>query len=230
MWKNKMAYVSRIMLTTLMVSTCWAVIPGHGYAQSSGDSTTGTPVPKQKPVAKSKAVSTPVAETRSAATPNALQGEAGADTDGPSSTTVATTKFNSWAVVCETQTGAHPSHHCSARSSIVNGQNQQQLLLVLDVRKNQSGQWALSVQTPSSVVLKPGIKMTLGTNEPKQLEFVSCQPALCSSEVSFDQKLLDELTATDKAVVTYVSLVQGETKVDFGLKGANSAISYLLKQ
>lgn len=177
------------------------------------------PKPRKAQVQPKSAVQTtaPVATEPATAAPNS----AGAQT-----TTVETTQFASWAVSCDIQNSAPDKRHCVARTTIVRSNDDPRPIILLGVTKD-AGAQRFFLQTPTTTQVKPGTQLTIGKNSSRHLEYVSCEPTLCTAEAPFDTALADELKGSDTATVTWSSLNAGDVRVDFRLDGAAAAIAFL---
>jgi len=141
-----------------------------------------------------------------------------------------TTTFDTWTVTCNVHSkDVKGEDGCIARTNVVKSADDPQPVLYLIVVKNEAGERML-VQTPSSIKLGPGTKVQFGDNKVLDLKYSSCEPALCTADMTFDSAIADQMKTSEKASVLWTSLTLGEIKVEFALAGARAAIEYLAKK
>jgi invasion protein IalB len=177
---------------------------------------------KPKPAAKPAAKTQPAKPEPAAAAKPAANAPADAQT-----TTLETTKFNNWTVSCDNQGPTPATLRCIARLNVLKAKDDPRPILFMGVVKDASPQQRFIVQTPTSVQVKQGVEIAFGKNGPRRLDYVSCEPALCTAEIPLDATLAEELKNAATATVKWSTIQLGEAKVDFPLDGAGAAIAYL---
>lgn len=138
--------------------------------------------------------------------------------------------FDYWNAGCDPQVEAGKPSRCLARLDVQKSKDDKQLVAILAIAKGKSGEWRLFVQTPTSVILSDGAQLTLGKNATRRLSYISCEPALCTAEAALDPALQRELTTSDGAKITFTSIQAGAAWVEFGIKGAKSAMDFVTSQ
>jgi invasion protein IalB len=138
--------------------------------------------------------------------------------------------FDYWNAGCDPQGEAGSPPRCFARLDVQKSKDDKQLVAILAIAKGKSGEWRLFVQTPTSVILSDGAQLSLGKNAARRLNYVSCEPALCTAEAALDATLQRELTTSEGAKIAFTSIRAGAAWVEFGIKGAKSAMDFVTNQ
>ncbi len=156
----------------------------------------------------------------------------GAASSGPLKTEITT--FESWSVNCDNRGTPPATRRCLAKTSVVDATGpaagSTKVVLNLTIGKSDLGRWRIWIQSPTSLVLNPGVNLALGKNAPRRLEPTSCEPSSCLAEAPFDPAFAAEMSNADTAVVTWTTLHSGDARVEFGLKGAKAALAHLFEQ
>ena len=103
-----------------------------------------------------------------------------------------------------------------------------QLVMVWVVGANQAGGLVLTVQTPTGVVLAPGLDFALDSNSPHHLPFGTCGPATCRANLVLDGAIMDEMRKAGKATASYT--LTGGRKVSYSvpISGSDKMLADLL--
>ncbi len=170
----------------------------------------GKQVTQAKPQLKS------VAATPTPAVP------AGADT-----TVLETTRFTNWTVTCQSQT-AQP-RRCSAVTAVLRSKEDPRPILFAAIIK-QNDAWRITLQVPTTTMVKPGVRLALGNETARQFEITSCEPTLCTAEGSLEAGTVEQFKGATNATATWTTINEGDAKVEFTLEGIAPAIAYLEKR
>ena len=122
--------------------------------------------------------------------------------------------FETWTVVCSSA----EKKRCVAQQQLSNPNNQQ-IIASATVRLTKDGFAELSVQTPSGVMLAPGVTLKVDDKETAQAPFVACAPRACEANFKIDQNLINSL-AKGKTLSARVQSLRGkDVGIDFQLNG-----------
>lgn len=146
---------------------------------------------------------------------------------GPSVVKSETSRFDFWTVACDTLSQPANAKKCLARLS-VNRENSRDVIVNLVVGQNAKGEMRLDVEIPTSVSIQEGVSVKIDGGAEIKLPITFCTPASCVASVPYDAKIAGSMQGT-KAAVSWMSLVAGTVKVDFGLKGSREAVAALAK-
>ena len=100
---------------------------------------------------------------------------------------------------------------CVAAMNVANKQNQ--LVMVWLVGATQAGGLAMTIQTPTGVVLEPGLDFVLDSNAPHHMAFGACGPAACRANLVLDGAIMDEMRKAAKASASFT--MQNGRKVTY---------------
>lgn len=136
-----------------------------------------------------------------------------APAEGASKKTTSET-FGSWTVVCTSGEGKL----CIVQQQLANAQNQQ-VLATAAVKLNPEGGAVFLVQTPSGVMIAPGMVLAVDNQEVAKAPFVACAPRACEAAFKIDQSLINSL-AKGKALSATVQSIRGKgVNIVFQLDG-----------
>jgi invasion protein IalB len=88
-----------------------------------------------------------------------------------------------------------------------------QLVMVWLVGATQSGGLAMTIQTPTGVVLEPGMDIVFDSNGPHHMAFGACGPAACRANLVLDGAIMDEMRKAAKASASFT--LQSGRKVTY---------------
>jgi invasion protein IalB len=100
---------------------------------------------------------------------------------------------------------------CVAAMNVANKAGQ--LVMVWLVGATQAGGLVMTVQTPTGVVLEPGMDFVLDSNGPHHMAFGACGPAACRANLVLDDAIMDEMRKAAKASATFT--MQNGRKVTY---------------
>lgn len=140
------------------------------------------------------------------------------DKPSPGTTvTTTTTTYDGWTVVCSAA-GKEKAKSCTANFRVVNQQNGANILVWM-FGFNAKGEPMTEVFTFPDVVIKPGVRISLGEGEPMTAGFVSCSSGGCKASMALDGDAVAllksaktarmDITRTDGKVVQFKMEVPG---------------------
>jgi invasion protein IalB len=133
--------------------------------------------------------------------------------------------FDNWAVTCNEFASGPRTKRCSALLQILQ-QNTNQTVFTWTVGMDDNKQLMAVFQTPTGVVIPPGIELKIGKAAQK-IPFASCEPGRCIATVTVDANLLREMTTAPTAEAI-VQGVQGNTvQFNVNMKGFDRAYAAL---
>ena len=121
--------------------------------------------------------------------------------------------FGSWTVVCSTG----EKKRCVAQQQLANAKNNQ-VLAAAAVRIGDSGA-ELILQTPSGVVIAPGVTLSVDSQETAKAPFTACAPRACEAIFKIDQNLINSLAKGKSFIATVQSLRGKNVNIEFQLDG-----------
>jgi invasion protein IalB len=133
--------------------------------------------------------------------------------------------FENWAVTCNEFADGPRSKRCSALLQIMQ-QNTNQTVFTWTVGLDERKQLMAVMQTPTGVIIAPGIEFKIGKLTQK-IPFTSCEPGRCVATVTVDNNLLREMT-TSPTAEAIIQGVQGNTvQFNIQMKGFDRAYAAL---
>jgi invasion protein IalB len=133
--------------------------------------------------------------------------------------------FDNWAVTCNEFADGPKSKRCSALLQIMQ-QNTNQTVFTWTVGLDDRKQLMAVVQTPTGVVIAPGVEFKIGKLTQK-IPFASCEPGRCIATMTVDNSLLREMT-TSQTAEAVIQGSQGNTvQFNIQMKGFDRAYAVL---
>ncbi len=147
-----------------------------------------------------------------------------AQSDAANTTTTITTTRGGWTVTCN-QAGDPPVKTCSAEFRVVGGDKKQTVLIWL-IGRNKEGRLLAEFVTPSDILIKPGVAVTLDDGKPVQAEYISCTARQgCRASMELTPKIVRDLQAAAKAKIG-ITLLNGKVMdVQFEVTGTDLALA-----
>lgn len=135
-------------------------------------------------------------------------------------------RFDGWIVTCNEFSGGPKIRECESLLRITQ-QKTNQVVFSWTVGLNGNSKVVATFQTPTGVLIAPGIELQIGNAAARKIPFTSCEAGRCVSTTMVDAAMLREMTtaSTAKAVIQGA---QGST-VDFNIemKGFDKAYAIL---
>lgn len=124
-------------------------------------------------------------------------------------TTTTTSQHGGWTVSC-TSAGEPVQKTCSAQFRVVSKENNNALVLVWLIGRNAEGKLLTEFATPSDIMIKPGVAVSLDDTAIGVAEFMSCTSNQgCRAALELTPKLARDLKQAKKANVG-ITLLNGK--------------------
>jgi invasion protein IalB len=134
--------------------------------------------------------------------------------------------FENWAVTCNEFAESPKAKRCSALLQILQ-QNTNQIVFTWTVAMDDRKQLVAIMQTPTGVVIPPGVELRVGKLPSQKIPFASCDPGRCIATTTVDANLLREMT-TSPTAEAIIQGSQGNTvQFNIQLKGFDRAYAVL---
>jgi invasion protein IalB len=134
--------------------------------------------------------------------------------------------FDNWAVTCNEFADGPKSKRCSALLQIMQ-QNTNQPVFTWTVGLDERKQLMAVLQTPTGVVIAPGIELKIGKLAPQKIPFASCEPGRCIATLPVDSNLLREMTTSPSAEATIQGSQGNTVQFNIQMKGFDRAYAAL---
>jgi invasion protein IalB len=134
--------------------------------------------------------------------------------------------FENWAVTCNEFADGPKSKRCSALLQIMQ-QNTNQTVFTWTVGLDDRKQLMAVVQTPTGVVIAPGIEFKIGKLAPLKIPFTSCEPGRCVATMTIDANLLREMATSQTAEATIQGSQGNSVQFNIQMKGFDRAYAAL---
>lgn len=166
------------------------------------------------------------ARAQNAAQANQGQAAAQAPTPPQIPTRTEILNFENWAVTCNEFADAPRAKRCSALLQILQ-QNTNQIVFTWTVAMDDHKQLVAIMQTPTGVVIQPGVELRVGKFPPQKIPFASCDSGHCIATATVDASLVREMS-TSPTAEAIVQGSQGNTvQFNIQMKGFDRAYAVL---
>jgi invasion protein IalB len=166
------------------------------------------------------------ARAQSAAQVNPSPAAAQAPTPPQIPTRTEILNFENWAVTCNEFADAPRAKRCSALLQILQ-QNTNQIVFTWTVAMDEHKQLVAIMQTPTGVVIPPGVELKIGKLPAQKIPFASCDPGRCVATAPVDTNLVREMT-TSPTAEAIIQGSQGNTvQFNIQMKGFDRAYAVL---
>ncbi len=133
--------------------------------------------------------------------------------------------FDNWAVTCNEFADGPRSKRCSALLQIMQ-QNTNQTVFTWTVGLDERKQLMAVMQTPTGVVIAPGVEFKIGKLTQK-IAFTSCEPGRCIATMTIDANLLREMTTSQTAEAIIQGSQGNSVQFNIQMKGFDRAYAAL---
>jgi invasion protein IalB len=134
--------------------------------------------------------------------------------------------FENWAVTCNEFADSPKARRCSALLQILQ-QNTNQIVFTWTVALDECKQPVAVMQTPTGVVIPPGVELRVGRLPTQKIPFSSCDPGRCIATTTLDANLLREMTTSPTAEAVIQSSQGNTVQFNMQLKGFDRAYAVL---
>ncbi len=144
----------------------------------------------------------------------------------PTTTTTTTTNYGGWTVTCS-QAGDPPAKTCSAEFRVV-GKDNKAIVLIWLLGRNKEGKLLAEFVTPSDILLRPGVAVTLDEGKPLRADYLSCTTQQgCRASLELTSKTVRDLKTAAKAKIG-ITLLNGKVmEVGFDVPGIDLVLADL---
>jgi invasion protein IalB len=135
-------------------------------------------------------------------------------------------RFEGWSVTCNEYAEANRKRHCVAQMQ-VQPNNANQVVMTWSIAINDNKQFVMAIQTPTGVMIAPGVKLKLEKAAERAVAYESCDTGQCIATQVIDNNLLRDLSAATTAQVTMQANNGSQVNLNFSIKGADKALAHL---
>ena len=135
-------------------------------------------------------------------------------------------RFDGWSVTCNEFAEANRKRHCVAQMQ-VQPNNASQVVMTWSIAINDNKQFVMAIQTPTGVMIAPGVKLKLEKAAERTVAYESCDSGQCIATQVIDGNLLHDLNAAATAQVTMQANNGNQVNLSFSIKGADKALAHL---
>jgi invasion protein IalB len=135
-------------------------------------------------------------------------------------------RFDGWSVTCNEFAEANRKRHCVAQLQ-VQPNNANQVVMTWSIAINDSKQFVMAIQTPTGVMIAPGVKLKLEKAADRTIAYESCDNGQCIATQVIDNNLLRDLGAAATAQVTMQANNGNQVNLNFSIKGTDKAVAHL---
>jgi invasion protein IalB len=136
--------------------------------------------------------------------------------------------FENWAVTCNEFTDPK-AKRCSALLQILQ-QNTSQVVFTWTVAMDDRKQLVAVMQTPTGVVIQPGVELRIGKLPAQKIPFASCDTGRCVASATVDANLLREMTTSPTAEAVIQGSGGNTVQFNIQMKGFDRAYAVLSRQ
>jgi len=133
--------------------------------------------------------------------------------------------FENWAVTCN-EFADPRSRRCSALLQILQ-QNTNQVVFTWTVAMDERKQLVAVMQTPTGVVIQPGVELRVGKLPAKKIPFASCDTGRCIATATVDANLLREMSTSPTAEAVIQGSQGNTVQFNIQMKGFDRAYAVL---
>jgi invasion protein IalB len=134
--------------------------------------------------------------------------------------------FENWAVTCNEFADGPRARRCSALLQILQ-QNTNQIVFTWTVALDERKQLVAVMQTPTGVVIPPGVELRVGKLPSQKIPFASCDSGRCIATTTLDANLLREMTISPTAEAVIQGSQGNTVQFNIQLKGFDRAYAVL---
>ena len=164
--------------------------------------------------------------SRAQISPQTNLGQAQAPTPPQVPTRTEILNFENWAVTCNEFADSPKAKRCSALLQILQ-QNTNQIVFTWTVAIDDRKQLVAVMQTPTGVVIPPGVELRVGKLPSQKIPFASCDPGRCIATTTVDANLLREMTTSPTAEAVIQGSQGNTVQFNIQLKGFDRAYAVL---
>jgi invasion protein IalB len=133
--------------------------------------------------------------------------------------------FDNWVVTCN-EFAEPKTRVCTALLQIMQ-QNTNQPVFSWTVALDNSKQAITIMQTPTGVVIPPGVELRIGKPPARKISFASCDSGRCIATMTMDANLLRDMTTTPTAEAVIQGSQGNTVQFNIQMKGFDKAYAVL---
>src|SRR5262249_6355273 len=118
---------------------------------------------------------------------------------------------------------------CSALLQIVQ-ENTNQSVFVWTIALDNNKQVVTVIQTPTGILIPPGVELKVGKVPARKVPFASCDTGRCVATMTMDARLLREMAVTPTAEAMVQGMQGNTVQFNIQLKGFDKAYAALSRQ
>jgi len=134
--------------------------------------------------------------------------------------------FENWAVTCNEFAAAPRAKRCSALLQILQ-QNTNQVVFTWTLAFDERKQLIAVMQTPTGVIIPPGVELRVGKIPAQKIPFTSCDPGRCIATATVDANLVREMTTSPTAEAVIQGSQGNTVQFNIQMKGFDRAYAAL---
>ena len=181
--------------------------------------------PAQSQPAPQQAPRTPAAQPAQPPAPAPAQAqEAAGQQAPPTPQRTEIIKHDNWTVTCSEFAENRQPRSCSAVLQVVQA-NSKQILFSWIISPGDGRKTMASFQTPTGIMVAPGIELKLGDGAARKIPFVSCEQGRCTASTVMDDGFLRDASAAETAQATIYGLNGQGVQFGIPLKGIDKAVA-----
>ncbi|MCG5236750.1 invasion associated locus B family protein [Xanthobacter oligotrophicus] len=142
-----------------------------------------------------------------------------------------TQRFDSWILTCQElppAAGAKTAKKTCWATMRVTDAKTNRAVLVLKVGRDGKDVPTLAITTPTGVIVREGVDITLGQNV-RRLAFQTCGQAECEASIAYDQAFANDLSAAKEATVGFYLADGRQVNVKVAIVGIDKVLAALKK-
>lgn len=136
-----------------------------------------------------------------------------------------TETIGTWTLTCATQ---DEKTRCGLQQQLANKKNKQVVASAI-IRIAKDGGAELVLETPTGILLAPGVTIAVDGQEAGKAPFTACAPRGCEASITIDQNLINALAKGKAFSVTVKSIRGKDLSLQFQLDGFTKAYAAFKK-
>lgn len=137
---------------------------------------------------------------------------------------VTTVSLDNWSLSCRAIAGESDKKQCSAVNRITD-QKTGQVLFVWLIGHNTERKLVSAFQTPTGVMIAPGIHLELSNGQKQKIDFLACDNRRCDASLVMDQAFVDDLKVTKEATAAITSVTGHNILFKINTTGIDKVLS-----
>lgn len=187
----------------MAVAMAFGALPGAALAQGAR----GQNAPAAAPAAQAPAATAPKA---------------------PEVTKTEQSRIDNWILSCADFADPARKKLCSAKYQIIQ-KDSNNVLFVWELGFNQERKMLSVVQTPTGVLIGPGVEFKIGSGASRKAVFESCEPSRCIAVLPIDEKLIKDVSASPRFDVVLTAVNGAKVTFQIEANGVDKVYSSLTR-